>query len=67
MALVKMIKIPILIMHGKKDTIVPFYMGEELFKLANKPKYSYFMDDDDHMMSFNVDLLNKIKNFIEKY
>tara|TARA_A100001011_G_scaffold374901_1_gene435860 strand:- start:3656 stop:4456 length:801 start_codon:yes stop_codon:yes gene_type:complete len=64
---IKNIKIPILIMHGKKDTIVPFYMGEELFKLANKPKYSYFMDDDDHMMSFNVDLLNKIKNFIEKY
>ena len=64
---IKMINTPILIMHGKKDDIVPFSMGKELFEKANSPKYSYFTADDDHMMEFNSKLLQKIKYFIEKY
>ena len=55
---------PILILHGRKDKIVPFEMGEILFNLANNPKYNYFIDNDDHMMDFNNDLLNSINQFI---
>ena len=58
---IKNIKIPILIMHGKKDNIVPFFMGEKLYQMANEPKYKYFSEDDDHMMEFNDDLLNAVK------
>ncbi len=29
---------PVLMMHGKQDTIIPFYHGETLFRLANEPK-----------------------------
>ena len=54
-------------MHGKKDDIVPFSMGKELFEKANNPKDSYFTSEDDHMMEFNDQLLKNIKNFIEKY
>ena len=64
---IKKINTPILIMHGKKDDVVPFSMGKELFEKANSPKYSYFTSDDDHMMEFNTSLLNEVKNFIEKY
>ena len=64
---IKMINNPILIMHGKKDDVVPFSMGKELFEKANRPKHSYFTSDDDHMMEFNTSLLEKIKEFIEKY
>ena len=60
------IKTPILIMHGKMDNIVPQQMGLELFEKANNPKYSYFPEDDDHMMNYNKQLLNKIKLFINK-
>ena len=60
------IKSPILIMHGKMDNIVPQQMGLELFEKANNPKYSYFPEDDDHMMNYNEQLLNKIKLFINK-
>ena len=63
---IKMINIPILIMHGKKDDVIPFSMGKELFERANSPKYSYFTTEDDHMMEFNPSLLKKIKDFIEK-
>ena len=55
---------PILILHGKKDNIVPFEMGEILYNLANKPKYNYFIDNDDHMMDFNEDLINSINLFV---
>ena len=64
---VKMINIPILIMHGKKDDVVPFAMGKELFEKANTPKHSYFTSEDDHMMEFNSNLINAIKEFIETY
>ena len=64
---IEKINTPILIMHGKKDDIIPFSMGEELFEKANEPKYSYFTSDDVHMMEFNDQLINSIKNFIEKY
>ena len=46
----KNIEIPILIMHGKVDRLVPFYMGKKMYELANEPKYSYFSKYDDHMM-----------------
>ena len=61
---IKNIKIPILIMHGKVDNIVPFYMGKKMFDLANSPKYSYFSDYDDHMMNFDKNLLIALKEFI---
>ena len=39
---IKMVKTPILIMHGEKDDIVPFSMGKELYEKANDPKYFLF-------------------------
>jgi len=61
---IKNIKSPILIMHGKVDQIVPFYMGKEIYELANHPKYSHFTDYDDHMMEFNDNMLKTLKDFI---
>jgi len=61
------IKVPILIMHGKKDNIIPFHMGKKLFETANKPKKFLQIEEDDHMLSFNDSLLLEIKNFINKY
>ena len=62
---IKNIKSPVLIMHGEQDKIVPFWMGEKMFELANEPKYSYFSKYDDHMMDFNNDLINSIKLFLK--
>jgi len=60
----KNINIPILIMHGEVDNIVPFNMGKKMYELANNPKYSYFSEYDDHMMEYNEKLLNTLKKFI---
>ena len=61
---IKNLQIPILIMHGKKDNIVPFKMGEKLYDLANNPKFFYFTENDDHMMTFDEKLVSTIKNFL---
>ena len=55
---------PILIMHGREDKIVPFSMGEEMYKKFDGVKYNFFSDNDDHMMNFNKNLINTIKKFI---
>ena len=59
------IKYPILIMHGKKDKIVPFYMGEKIYSLANERKSKYFTENDDHLMEFNIKLNNAISDFLK--
>jgi len=62
---IKNINLPILIMHGEKDTIVPFAMGEKMYQLANEPKYFYFTKHDDHMMVFDEPMTKALKNFIK--
>ena len=57
---------PILVLHGRKDKIVPFFMGEKIFNMANNPKFKYFTDLDDHMMNFDDKLINEIDLFINK-
>jgi fermentation-respiration switch protein FrsA (DUF1100 family) len=60
---IKNINIPILVMHGEADKIVPFWMGKKIFDLANNPKYSYFTKHDDHMMEYDEQLITALKRF----
>jgi hypothetical protein len=39
---------PLLILHGVKDQIVPYAMGEHLFDIANKPKHIVRFLDGGH-------------------
>ena len=55
---------PILVLHGELDTIVPFTMGKKLFEQAKKPKFKYFIDNDNHMMRYDQNLLDELKKFI---
>ena len=62
---IKNINIPLLVMHGEADQIVPFWMGKKIYEIANKPKYSYFTKYDDHMMEFDKNLILTLKTFIK--
>ena len=62
---IKNIKSPILIMHGRVDKIVPFWMGEKIYNMANEPKYSYFTKYDNHMMEYDENLLKALKSFLD--
>jgi len=61
---IKKINSPILIMHGELDQIVPFSMGKKIYKMANKPKYSYFTEYDNHMMEYDENLVLTLKSFL---
>ena len=62
---INLIESPILIMHGKQDKIVPFNMGLKIYNSSNNPKFNYFNDNDDHMMEFDENMINTLKNFIK--
>ena len=62
---IKKIYFPVLVMHGKKDSIVPFEMGKKIYTSANSPKFYYFSEYDDHMIDYNKLLIEKLKSFIE--
>ena len=61
----KNISSPILVMHGELDQIVPFRMGEKIYKIANNPKYSYFTKYDNHMMEYDENLIRALESFLK--
>ena len=62
---IKNINIPILVMHGEADQIVPFRMGKKIYDIAKQPKYSHFTKYDDHMMEYDENLISELKKFIK--
>ena len=56
--------VPVLIMHGKVDKIVPYDMGKKMYELANEPKFFYTQEYGDHMIEYDEKLLSALKKFI---
>lgn len=42
------IRVPIIIIHGKKDEVVPFWHGQQLFELTNAPKTFLALENVHH-------------------
>jgi len=59
------ISVPILIIHGKVDKIVPYSMGKKMYELARQPKFFYSQEYGDHMVEYDKELLLALKNFID--
>ncbi len=67
-AKIKNIKAPMLFIHSKEDEVVPFSLGEKLFKLAPLPKELYVIrggHNDCVYLEPNYTL--KIREFIERH
>jgi fermentation-respiration switch protein FrsA (DUF1100 family) len=45
---IKQVHCPILVIHGRSDSIVPFRHGEKLFEAANEPKLKFWVDGAGH-------------------
>lgn len=48
-------KIPLLFLHGKSDSFVPFSMGEEIYNAAKGDKKAVWVEGAEHGCSFLVD------------
>lgn len=45
---IKQIHVPILIIHGKRDRIIPFWHGKKLYNAAHEPKEQLWIDNVGH-------------------
>lgn len=61
------VKQPVLLLHGKKDTLILWKETEKLFAAANQPKFLHFFETQGHYTTisdpdykfFIMDFLNK--------
>jgi len=61
---------PLLMIHGDRDEIVPYRLGRELFKAANRPKEFYRIKGAGHNNTFDVggdEYFYKIMTFVLKH
>jgi fermentation-respiration switch protein FrsA (DUF1100 family) len=61
------VRAPVLIMHGERDRVVPFRLGERLFALANEPKAFVRFPDGDHEDLDRYDHLAAARKFLAQY
>jgi uncharacterized protein len=55
---------PLLILHGVRDRVVPYAMGEKMFELANKPKHIVRFLDGGHEDLDANGALNAVARFL---
>ena len=61
--------VPLMVIHGGRDSVVPIAMGRELYESADVPKYFYSVDGANHNDTYivaGVDYFEQIKYFIER-
>ena len=61
------INVPLLIVHGTADGIVPFAMGEKLYAAAKEPKELIAVPDGTHVSIFSEDAWRPEIDFINRH
>ena len=70
LAKIRRVRAPILIVHGTRDDVVPFSMGQRLFKAAPEPKFFFPVEDAGHndVTELGGDaLLDHFKSFLDQH
>jgi uncharacterized protein len=61
------VSMPVLIVHGRSDHVIPFEHGERLYALANEPKFFVEMTRSDHATLVRDGLYDHIWAFLDAY
>lgn len=61
------VHMPVLIVHGDRDTVVPFEQGERLYALANEPKQFVRMPGSDHATLVRDGIYPHIAAFLSEH
>ena len=67
LGIIRKIKSPLLIIHGKKDNVINIDLGKKVFNSAPNPKQSLFIDNASHNNLYEFNIFKKILNFISQY
>ena len=63
---IKNIHAPLLILHGKRDDVVPYLLGLELFNQANEPKQWVAFPDRGHNDLWDTKFVEVVNHFINQ-
>src|SRR4029079_10744802 len=58
------LKVPLLVLHGERDTIVPIRFGEKLFNLAIEPKRFVRFPEGGHVNLDGFGALDAVRAFL---
>ena len=63
---IKELSIPLLILHGSADTIVPYHHGEALYDFASQSTYRQLkiFDKASHQLPWDDEFMQSIDDFI---
>jgi hypothetical protein len=70
LAKIRRVQAPILIVHGTRDEVVPFSMGQRLFRAAPEPKFFFPVEGAGHndvVEAGGDGLLDRFKSFLEHH
>lgn len=65
----KHVSVPVLVIHGDQDEIVPIHLGRQVFEAAKDPKAFYLVPGADHNNLYQVGgmpYFQRLKRFVEE-
>ncbi len=65
----KRVHVPVLVMHGDRDRLVPLALGRDVYAAANEPKFFYVIPGADHNDTYDVggeDYFHRVLAFIRQ-
>jgi len=63
---IKDVHMPLLLLHGEKDQVVPVKFGRKLFAAANEPKQVEYVPEAGHNDVYNLRVQQLVLNFLAK-
>lgn len=60
------VRVPLLILHGERDRVVPFTLGQRLYALANEPKRFVRFRDGGHVDLDAYGALEAVRAFLDQ-
>ena len=60
---IQKVKAPLLFIHSKQDSVVPFSLAQKLFQAANKPKKHIWLEHSNH--NYNLEVYSVRKSILD--
>ncbi len=60
------VKVPLLVMHGEEDAVIPIALSELLFKAANEPKRYVRLPGIDHVSILEAGGIDHVRSFLNE-
>ncbi|BAU14103.1 hypothetical protein LEP3755_46480 [Leptolyngbya sp. NIES-3755] len=65
---IRSLKVPVLFLHGTRDSVVPMQMSQTLYNAASEPKQLFLIPNADHVRIYqpgNASYLKAIQGFVD--